>query len=1720
MPPMLRYSTTSLLLLLSLACSLSAQSFSVFGVDASAYPEISAKYLLLDGAGRPITNLFTDDFSITDNGVAAQAVVQAQCPPPTDAGPASVVLVNDHSGSMIEETESGVSRLDVVKEGTRAFLTTFDFQQGSEVALTAFNTKPSILCDFRSSPSHLIAAMDTMRADGGTDYNPAFLDALLGGITMLSDRPLNNRRILVFLTDGLSGTITKTSQIINNAKALNIEIHVITIGLSIPFSLRQIAEETGGTWYSNVNSKGEMQGVYRSIAISNQGYAPCTLRWKVKPICGDESIFRTAKIELIPHGKKAEVRYIAPEEKVAVLEAQPAFLWFGGYPEGSGRVVQCTITAKRGPFTVQGATITAGQPFSITDWGGSVPPFTLDAGQQRVLSVRFDADRHGSYTALLQLTTDPCPANDIFLAGGSDRPAQGGDQIQLLSPISGAIYSGCDSILIQWAGPPPETKVWVEYSGSDKQWHFIDTATGGQMMWAPPSAGPYRIRVSANDFTSSPLFTVAGGGPGGDLIQATAAELRSPTGISISNNRLFIAESGGHRVRVVNLQTGIISTMAGTGAPGNSGDGGPANQARLAGPAGVLAMNDRAYIADHDNHRVRMVDFATGQISTAAGIGQAGFSGDGGDARAAMIYGPLNFTLGSYGSQGIPYLFFSDDSYRIRAISLTDGTISTEVGNRILLERGTARGAYLLAPIGIAMQGDEMFIAEAGSNLVRRADLGANQIQDLVGVSTDPGSKPISNWQLRSPTGVAVVGQNLFITDASNNRILRVNLLTGATRTVAGTGVAGYSGEGKLANESKINFPMSPLVYNGTLYFCDVRNNSVRAFQLPTDAGVDSNSQAFTVARPSILLRPWTPNRTVDFGRQAIGSRRDTLLPQTICNVGSVAAAIDSFAIVGPDSASFEGVSGLTSDILNPNDRRTVELRFFPQRAGTLSATLVIFGPCGIADTLALRGEGLLPCGLTFTPLAELGEIVLGNQAKDTVLTVPLCNTGSAPISGRLELNPPNGAFRLLSTGGKFTLQPGDCLNVQVRFAPLASGRITAELEYNIPTECGYASTTLYGRGLAPQRLASVAGVGFPTTVCTAAPHDTIIAVQNLGDIPLSITNADILPADQGFALLNPPTPAAPMVIPGGGSDTLRVRFNPATAGTKGAVLRVISNDPASPFAIPLTGQRDTIGARAEQGSLTFTHPAASFPVDTFVVVWNTGTLPISITDAGIVGNHASKFLLMPGQTPRAILPGDSARFAVRALQRSAGAIFQAELRLAFSPNCGPDTLRVALNTLGSRPLLAATTPNIRQLVCDRDTMTEGTFQITNEGADPLTITEIRIEDDPDGEFTLRLPSAPPITLPPLATQTITAQFRPRSNGVTLARAVLVNDGADTAIRVPLVGIKQTISFILSAQTIDFGLLPSGGAAQQTITATNTGTFPIEWNVPRSVGAFTIVSAAPPIVQPGESSTLTIRFAPAADGIVADSILVAEKLCDQSLPLALFGRSGRQTSTQVTLPVASAYVGHQVLLPITLRIHDPATFQQIAPDSFSTTISFSNAILRCDSVIGAQLVSQVRDKTTGQVTLTIAGDYRNSDTLATLLGTALLGDRKITPLQFQSFAWNKWNVSADTVNGTFAIVGDCWEAGLRFVAQPRVVKISPQPARDQITVEVDAPDWATLRFRLVAADGTIQHQTAPHVVAAGHHHLQLPIPELASGVYQLVLETDYGWAATPVVVLR
>jgi sugar lactone lactonase YvrE len=234
-----------------------------------------------------------------------------------------------------------------------------------------------------------------------------------------------------------------------------------------------------------------------------------------------------------------------------------------------------------------------------------------------------------------------------------------------------------------------------------------------------------------------------------------------------------------HRVRVVEAGTGIITTIAGVGQPRYGGDGGPAIAAGLNEPAAV-ALNGRGmlYIADQSNNRVRSVDLATGHIRTVAGTGTAAYNGDGIAATEAALAGPSGLACGEDGT-----LFIADTfNGRIRAVDPVTGVIRTEVGDggeyRYQSE-AEAPSASLSRPSGIATdRAGNLLLTDSDYHLVRRWNRTTGLIERVAGVGiTGAGGDggTAGNAGLNYPFGIAVDGEgHVFVADTFNHRIREI----------------------------------------------------------------------------------------------------------------------------------------------------------------------------------------------------------------------------------------------------------------------------------------------------------------------------------------------------------------------------------------------------------------------------------------------------------------------------------------------------------------------------------------------------------------------------------------------------------------------------------------------------------------------------------------------------------------------------------------------------------------------------------------------------------------------------------------------------------------------------------------------------------------------------------------------------------------------------------
>jgi DNA-binding beta-propeller fold protein YncE len=407
------------------------------------------------------------------------------------------------------------------------------------------------------------------------------------------------------------------------------------------------------------------------------------------------------------------------------------------------------------------------------------------------------------------------------------------------------------------------------------------------------------------------IETFAGNGKSrstGDGKIATKAGIPLPIGLAVdpAGEYLCFAESGSDRIRRIEIATGIISHMAGIGETCYSGDGGPASEAGLYLPLDV-AFDSRGdlYICDSGSNRIRKIDLKTGIIDTVVGTGEFGFSGDGlalevnltypsaitfdsqdrllivdAQAHRIRIYDPqtkeLTTIAGTWSHEddvrdspliaknlvvlsgdaiGID---FSDDHGWLRPPCDTDG-----MDMSVFYDDGKSGSQVRFHdPTGVATDAnDDVYVADKGSNRIRKIDRNTGIVTTAAGVcfyGYDGDDKPAIQAMLNAPEAVTFDSRgDMYISDAMNHRVRRVEATTGVITTIAGNGESGYKdsgnmggcgmakfvkavdkemikhGDGRIAVEAVVNSPAGlALDSNGFLFICERGENKIRRLKL------------------------------------------------------------------------------------------------------------------------------------------------------------------------------------------------------------------------------------------------------------------------------------------------------------------------------------------------------------------------------------------------------------------------------------------------------------------------------------------------------------------------------------------------------------------------------------------------------------------------------------------------------------------------------------------------------------------------------------------------------------------------------------------------------------------------------------------------------------------------------------------------------------------------
>ena len=525
---------------------------------------------------------------------------------------------------------------------------------------------------------------------------------------------------------------------------------------------------------------------------------------------------------------------------------------------------------------------------------------------------------------------------------------------------------------------------------------------------------------------SGTLTTVAGAGTegfSGDGGPAPGAQLDAPHGISLdAAGNLFIADTHNQRIRRIDAVTHIITTVAGTGALGFSGDSGPATSARLASPIALALSANLLYIADSGNHRIRSVDLATGLISTLAGSGMQTFRGDGALASAAALDTPSALALDSAGN-----LFIADTgNHRVRRVDATTHIITTVAG-------GTT-DSVLARPLSLALIPAGLLIADASQQRILELDLGTGHLTSFAGQGSQSfagDSGPAIAAMLDAPAGLALApAGTVAIADTGNQRLRQV-ASDGTISTVAGLGTL-VQGSLSLTGAATQSYGSTALLAalsttvssHGSVSLLDITTGSpvllaqtslatgLARFALPTlSAGshrllatfagdaihqsAQSQTLALTVA-PIALTATLTTPAAIGYG-QAVPSFAATLAGALPADVARLAAALTTTATSTSAPGSYPihivltGGAASNYTLANPD------------------ATLTI-AKAPVLTTLTQSSSALVAHVATTTVGTPTGSIILLTSAGTRLSTVLLDTTGTATLSAA---NLPDGAYTL-----------------------------------------------------------------------------------------------------------------------------------------------------------------------------------------------------------------------------------------------------------------------------------------------------------------------------------------------------------------------------------------------------------------------------------------------------------------------------------------------------------------------------------------------------------------------------------------------------------------------------------------------------------------------------------------------------------------------------------
>jgi len=1001
----------------------------MFDVDTSAFPTISAKIYALEADGATTQGLTVDDFELREDGVS-RPILSLTCPPAAPPPRLSITLSIDISGSMLSGPDTDSPPIEMAKRTARNLIEAMPVPP-SEIALQQCESIASIVHDFTYDRTALLDAIGTIEARGGNDFDQHLLNPATG-LLNVAKRGAHDR-IAILLTDAWYGKLTAEAlQRCKDTCALyGIRFFAVIYSPAaaqsegITASLRELAEATGGMIIDGVVDRDHADRVMR-ILQGTMSFPPCRIAWKSEPGC---TRGREVSLLLPTRSSSTGIDYVAPLTSVSTLSVVPSAVSFGETTPGSYRDTIITVTAGYYPVTI--ARISGGNGVIAIDSGAAPPSIALAPGESHRIRLRFAPSDSGYAFTSFTVESDACSNEEILVSGGFRNHAPTTQSLHLLRPNGGELFAVGETATIEWEGVLPEDTVRLEYSvdGGTTWERIVDRATGLRYDW--------RTADRPSDRCLARVSQLGGEGREGEDRVTLIGHKRDVFGVTFNGtDGSVVTSSDDGTVRSWDAMTGALRFDQQVDTYGvRSIDIDPSGN-RI-----VVAVGQSAYLLDAGDGTI----LATMSGHSSA-INSVAFSADGSKIVTADNDGNV-ILRDKFGSQ-IETISLGKPWIRGVAISPDNRWLAT--GNGEI--RDMATGAVVMTLSGYGGEITDIAYDPLGTRIVAACSDRTARIWDAATgllLTTLTGHIDIVNSARFSPDGSRVV-------TASNDGTA---IVWDAT---AGTPIRTLNGHRSVVHSARFSSDGRRIVTGGG------DNIAIVWEPIPDRLQSDTSDALWSIVVPHISI----PD--IDFGRVLIGDARDSTLTAYICNDGNAPVSIETLTFGGSASTEFTVIYGLPPFRLAPGACHAVELRFRPGASGIRTATAEITTPGGVM-TGQVRGEGIPPALEVVSGLVDFERVPIGSE-RDTTVEIVVRNIGPAPlsVSGVRQVGPDLDQFSVLDGDGSFTLMPGEGRTMRLRFAPGRPGRTSGSIAFDHDGVGSPATLALFGEGVCAETVETI----------------------------------------------------------------------------------------------------------------------------------------------------------------------------------------------------------------------------------------------------------------------------------------------------------------------------------------------------------------------------------------------------------------------------------------------------------------------------------------------------------------------------------------------------------------------------------------------------------------------------------------------------------------------